>query len=126
MKLSQMKGKEFKCVKLYGGRTVEDIPQMRESIQRQVRSYNLNEKDVSKHTEMTETKDHFNFSNSNKYVIKPKVHRKTNGMIEFRRGGDYIFHYDDKKSYGEKLKASMLVGNILKVSENLTYEIELN
>ena len=131
MKLSQIKGKKFKCIKEYGGKTIEDIPQIREGLIKQINEYNLNEKDVSKHVELSETDSTFEISNSNQYLIKPKIHKITEGSIEFRKGGDYIFHYKDSvhpftahKSYGIKLKASMLNGNILTVDDNLTYTIE--
>jgi len=125
MKLSNMKGKSFNCVKEYKGNSIEDIPRIREALTKQVRSYNLNEKDVTKHTKLIETDTKFQFSNSNQYVIKPKINKFTKGIIEFRKGGDYIFHYDNKKSYGVKLKASMLNNNILSINDQLVYTIDL-
>lgn len=113
MKLSEIKGKTYNCMKaVHGISTIENIPSMREQA---LKLAELNG------VTMVEDEAQFNFEKDGKalsqYIRKPKIYGNDEGKITFRKGGDYYFEgsHTIQPSYGHKLKANELKDNILTV-----------
>jgi hypothetical protein len=69
----ELKGKQFKCLRIVKGLTIDDIPAMRESYKAQISGIT----DAS----MTETDTAFEFSNG-QFVVKPKQEKETIGILD--------------------------------------------
>lgn len=111
MNKADLKNKTFNCVRTNKGQSIEDIPNMREHLLKQVAEL--------PGAEMTETDTSFEFNNG-QFIMKPAIMREVVGVLDCRP--TFIAFLSAEHVVRIEYKDITITGNIIETT-NSTYKI---